>query len=355
MHPIEITSNRPADRLEIRWTLNNVCNFNCRYCWPECHAGTYRSPENLEIVIKNFRHMFDYYSKHRNKKRFSIYMSGGEPTLWKELDKFVIEIKKHHDVYFTLVTNGSRTLRWWQEHGKYIDNAHISFHYAQADINHTIAVADALYENGCKTTVKVLMDPQYWDQCVESVEYMKKNSRYPWFIVVIEVIEDDYVVGKKTVEIPRYDKKRLEYLKKDLKRVPGLKWFWKNRKLLRKEIILFNSTAIMNNGIIIGARPGYYIRNGFNNFFGWECDIGLDNINIHFDGSIKASCGTYLFGGNRIYNIKDENFEKIFNPEFNSVVCTKTACWCTPETHENKRKLDNHKSLKKFIPILQIY
>jgi organic radical activating enzyme len=274
----------------------------------------------------------DYYKSKLGKDRFSFFMAGGEPTLIKELGYVIEEIKRYHDVYFTIVSNGSRTLRWWEKHGDKIDNIHLTHHISQSNVKHITEVADILYEKNVKTTVKVLMDPLYWNKGIEDINYMKSNSKYPWFIMVAKVIEQDDKINVS------YTKEQMSFLEKDLKRIPNFSWFWKNRNLI-KDLKLWESTAIHDNGKKTYSRPGTYINNGWNNFEGWKCSIGLDRIYVNWEGQLTGSCNAKLYGLDYYYSILDENFKEKFNPELKQIICPFKSCGCMPETHENKEKI----------------
>jgi MoaA/NifB/PqqE/SkfB family radical SAM enzyme len=344
MKPIKIVSTQKPNILVIRWNPNNVCNYKCSYCWPGAHAGDYLSPKNLDLIIKNFNHLLDKYKKDLGKTKIHLTMSGGEPTLWKDLALFINEIKKENDIYFSLLTNGSRTLRWWKQYGHLIDNAHISYHIAQADPDHVIAVADTLFEFNKKVTVKVLMDKNHWQKGLDVIKYMKENSKHKWFIMTGEVTEPD-VVKLADIKVIDFNDVQMttqqkSFLKNPLKRIPNLMWFWKNIKLVfQGQIRLYESIAHFENGKTSKAKSNTYIHNNWNGFEGWSCNIGLDDLNIGWDGRISGACGQTIYGLDYDYNILNEDFVEKFNPTFKSSVCTKKNCFCSPETHVSKFRL----------------
>lgn len=337
--PIQIKSNKDSSILEIGWNPTNVCNFKCRYCFPENNTGTHRTPSNLNLIVDNFRHTLDYYKENLGKTKFQFFVAGGEPTLWKELGTFISKIKEKHNVYFTLISNGSRTLRWWKEHAHEIDNAHLTHHLAEGDIEHITKVADILFESGAKTTVKVLMDPLHWDKGIEAVNYMKKNSQYSWFILTEKVIEPDAITNSINSKTLQYTPAQLKYLKRDLKRMPGILWFWKNRQLLKQEIRLHESRALLDNGKKINARPGTYLKDGWNNFKDWKCTIGINRLYIDWTGRLSGACTSKLFELDYYYNILDNDFKEKFAPSLVPTICKYTSCWCSPETHLTKHKI----------------
>lgn len=328
---VSIVSSQSSNVLDIGWDPSNFCNFKCRYCFPGANAATHRFADDVDLVVKNFQHLMDYYTTHRGKTKFRFFVAGGEPTLWKNLETFILKIKERHDVYFSLVSNGSRTIRWWEENAHLIDNAHLTHHLNEGNVEHITKVADILHESGTKITVKVLMDSVLWDQGINDIEYMKTHSRHKWFIMAAEVIENNY--------LNNYTPKQLKYLKKDLKRIPNLSWFWKNRKIVKDEIKLFDSIAVSDTGKKIRARPGMYFNKGLNNFLGWNCSIGFDRIYINWTGIISGTCNVKLFGLNENYNILSPTFVDDYSPEFKLTTCTFTGCWCMPETHLTKHRV----------------
>lgn len=323
---IKIESTQQNDILNIRWTPNNICNFKCTYCFPDAHAGTYKSPPDLDLIIKNFQNLFNYYKVNLKKNKFHLHISGGEPTLWPDLGAFIKQIKQNHNVYISIVSNGSRTVRWWKEYGSFIDNAILSFHVAQADIDHHIAVSDMLYSLGKKVTVLVLMDPVLWKKSVDSVDYMKSKSKHSWFIQAKEIV--DYY---------SYNESQKNFLSSETKRRPNIVWFIKHYKLLFDgSLQRFESKATQSNGSPIFAGPNTYINRDSNDFFGWKCHIGLESIYIHWTGDIQGACGQILFEETNSYNILDRDFIEKFHPRLIPSQCSKSKCICSPETHITK-------------------
>jgi organic radical activating enzyme len=332
--PIKIINNQKDYLLKILWNPNNVCNYKCRYCWPENNSGTHKSPKDFELLVDNFDHMLTQYGKVLNKKKFHFMIAGGEPTLWKDLGKFMQEFKKRFNTYFTIVSNGSRTPRWWKQHASEIDDAHLTLHIAEGNVDHMIEIADILHAAGTKTTVKVLMDPEHWDKGVRHVDTMKLNSKHPWFIEVAEVIEDDNVHFK--TDAKRYSEDQLKYIMKGTKRMPGPLWFWKNRHLFKEHIKFYESRALLDDGKYLRADPGTYINRNQNHFEGWKCDIGLETVYIDWAGEIKGSCNANVFNRKPYYNILDNNFKNEFRVVNESVICPFKSCFCSPETHVSK-------------------
>jgi organic radical activating enzyme len=346
-YPVKIKSLKHENTLEITWDVTNHCNFHCRYCFPGANTGTHKVETNLDLLVNNFTHLATQYKTKLGKDRIHLKFSGGEPTLWKDFGEFILKLKKENNLYVGVISNGSRTLRWWKDYGYLIDNATLSFHIAEADIDHTIAVADMLTALGKKVVVMVLMDPARWDECVAAVEYMKTTSKEKWFIEVKTIVD--------TCELKvAYTKEQQQYLLTEIKRIPGFLWFINNIKLIISGLIKrYQSVATLDNGVTLKATSSAYISRGWDQFLGWDCAIGLETLYIKWDGDIKGSCGQRIYGLDYSHNILDANFIEKFNPEFKTSVCQQRQCACLPDTHVSKLSLSqrNIGGTRTVIPI----
>lgn len=331
LYPVEIVSTLKPEILEIRWMPHNVCNFRCRYCFPGSFEGYDKPPQDLDLVIKNIMHLMNWYKENLNKTKFHFKILGGEPTLFKGLETVIKELKSNFDVYVTIISNGSRKLQWWQENGHLFDNAVLSYHAPQADLDHHIAVADTLHALGKKVTVLGLMDPTIWDRCVADIEHMKKHSKYKWFIQAKELV--DYGQPEPITYTPEQKK----YLNNEHKQYPSVFWFLKNIRLIFDgSVRLFESKARLTDGSIVGATAQTYINKGWNNFKDWSCDIGSNMLFISSTGDVTGSCGQRIYNLNYSYNILKQDFVNTFNPNLIPTICALDKCSCQPETHISK-------------------
>jgi wyosine [tRNA(Phe)-imidazoG37] synthetase (radical SAM superfamily) len=306
MIPIKIISTQDDDLLQVRFFPTDICNFNCSYCWPGTHDGNFRYPKNFDDILANFRNVFDQY-KQAGKTKFHLTISGGgEPTLWPKLENFCKQLKETHNVFITLVSNGSRTLEWWKNNYLYFDDVALSFHNEYADIEHHCAVADFLYEKELKVTTLVLMDFKNWNKCVDAVNVMM-TSKYPWIIQTKEIVD---APGRG---VDCYNTEQTAYLESSIKRIPS------SDRLLKHidDFKLHQSVVLFDNNTAKVAKPHTIILNNWNKFKGWSCMLGAESIVINHDGTIRGSCGVELNG-------------------MNSVICPKNDCSCQPDTHISK-------------------
>lgn len=324
----KIITTQDPNVLDIRFWPTDICNFNCEYCFPGSVLNKLRYPKNIDTVIKNFRLLFDSYIENHNKNKFKInIVGGGEPTLWPHFAKFCDEIKKFHNVHIQLTTNGSRTVRWFEQNTQNVDEVVLSFHHKDADLDNFILVGDHLFGRGTDVTALVLMDVTAWDKCITAIEKMK-NSKHKWIIQAKEVVD------APGYDIDSYNKEQLNYLQQPLKRIPHSEWLIANIHRFR----IHESIALYDNNQAIPANPNKYIMEKTNYFKGWKCNVAVENLVITHDGSVTGSCQEEIFKNTNI-NIFSETFEQDFNKtkfDLDTIVCPRDCCSCQPDTHITK-------------------
>jgi MoaA/NifB/PqqE/SkfB family radical SAM enzyme len=320
---VKIESNTPKDYLRIELFLSNLCNYKCWYCFPGYNEGTVMWPE-LELLTKNLAHLINYYRITQNKKTILLHIIGGEPTLWKNFGEFVKIMKTEHNCLISISTNGSRTYRWWDEYGHYLDHIMFSCHHERVDTDHIIKVLDLLYSKDVNITAMVLMDPSAWEKCVSITEKLK-TSQYDWSVVAIEVLTDTH----------SYTEDQKKFFEQADKRLPNLDYWYRTNK--RPTV---NPTVFFDNGENQEVNHNWISINNLNYFYNWECSIGIETFFIDTNGDIRGGCGQNLYNLDFRYNIYDTDFEKKFKPTIVPVICKNAnACSCQPETNASKRKI----------------
>jgi len=321
MKPVEIIST-PEDVLRISFMVSNTCNYTCSYCFPGSNAGTKPYVKNWHRTANNFKSLFDYYLSNTNKKKFSLEITGGEPTLWPDLQLFCKEIQTHYNVMISLQSNGSRTLRWWNENSQLFSKVLLSYHIQESNITSFIEVADTCYANDTFVVATVCMDPNSWDQCLNAIDSMK-NSKYRWYIRL------------QKLENIEYTPDQMSFLMKPIIRLPNLWYAWKHRsKFYNKE-----SKGKFLNGSVKTLSQHEISLNKWNHFYNWECNLGVDSLFITPDGVITGTCNQILFNEKKNYNIFDPDFSNNFNPTIKPLTCKSIGCYCVPEINLSKRSI----------------
>lgn len=320
-----ILNNDDPLTLRIEYMPGNLCNYKCHYCFPGSNEGNVKWPD-VDLVLKNFDHLMNTY-KLQGKTKFEFFIIGGETTLWKDLPKFCNHLKANHDVIIRISTNATRKLNWWQENAKCFDVVEISVHHEYCKVPHIIEVADFLYKHKTNVVANVLMDPFNFDKCKDIVEQLK-SSKKRWPIVAKAV----QINGESI-----HDEPQQAYLATQLKRWPNLFWWFTlpvkhNRKLWA--VIDGKKTLIEDNWLFL---------NNLNRFKDWDCNLGVDYIEIFQDGVIAGTCKQMIYNERFHYNLYDPEFVNKFNPKISSIICKKEVCVCGGE-----------QQISKFIPITLI-
>lgn len=318
----EIDNTFPRDMLRIEYMIGNVCNYRCNYCFPGSNEGDQNWPD-IGIAKKNFYHLLKHYES-QGKKRFQLYVVGGETTIWKDFAHFCCFLKENFNITIEVSTNGSRSLNWWKRNGQYFDHVAISVHHEFVKIPHVIQVADMLYEKKIYVNTDVLMDPYNFDLCISNIEKLK-TSKYQWPIIAKIV----HYNGQH-----RYDDQQLEYLKDNLKRYPEKDWHLSTTKKPDIKIIIKQDTENIET-----IDDGWLIKNNKQRFTGWSCDLGVEFIKIYGDGTITGNCHQHLYGLSRDFNLYDSDFVENFNIKIKPVICQQYLCGCNRETIIRKTRV----------------
>lgn len=323
---IEI-QNTNSRILKINYDLGNVCNYKCWYCYPEANTGTVYWPD-VNVVKKNIVKLINFYIDKKIVDEVQLSLLGGEPSLWKELGEFAEYVSKNSQCKIYLITNGSRTIRWWEEYARYFDSINISIHHEKVDLDHIEKLAKVLYDQNICFFADVLMDHLAWDKCLGIVERLCSSKTK--FMVLAKPI---HITGETF-----YNDEQRKYLQTHVKRYPALKTFFKYRKQF---LNISTITAVFEgNKKIKTKNEHYFIVNVLNNFKGWQCNLGINFMFIDRYGNLSGTCKQKLFGLDHYYNINDKEFENKFSPEnIIPVICEQTLCLCSGETALIKRKI----------------
>jgi sulfatase maturation enzyme AslB (radical SAM superfamily) len=317
---IRIVSTQESNVLQVRFWPTDICNFDCSYCFPGSHDNKFRFPADTNLALNSFRKIFDFY-KAQGKTKFHLMIGGGgEPTLWPDLNIFCRQIRESYDVHITLITNGSRTIRWWEEHLQSFDDVVLSCHNEYVDIEHQKTVGDLLFASGVKVTALMLMDEKHWDKCVSYVELMKM-SKYPW------TIEAKPIVDALGHGMDCYSEEQIAYI--TTKRIPNSEWIFKHFA----DIKMYESVSLFDDGTATVNRSPEIITNKHNYFYNWSCNVGKESISIDVAGNVLGSCQVPVF--DQPVNI----FKELPTLALNDITCPKLYCSCQPDTHITKAKV----------------
>jgi len=323
---IKIESSHPK-LLKIYYDLSNVCNYKCWYCFPDFNSGDKPWPD-VEVVKKSLVALVNHYRTSNLVDDIELILLGGEPTLWSKLTELTQHLLDNCNVKVVLLTNGSRTLRWWEEHSHHFFNINISVHHESAKIDHIVKLGELLYDKDAVFNTNVLMDHKNWDKCMANYDrIMATEKKWP---VIVKPLYIDGVFD--------YTPEQMKFLETTLKRMP------EDRMMHRYEddVAVKNYTAFFSDDTTFKtSNPNWFGLNLHNRFKGWECNVGIEILFINNQGTVHSSCGQMLYGATENFNLFDPEFADKFKPIIAPVICTLPVCGsCTGNTSATKRKLD---------------
>lgn len=322
MSIVEIRHKWPKDLFLIDLHIGNICNYKCWYCFKGSNEGNHKWPK-YEIITENMSHLIDYYNVNNGKKKIDFHVLGGEATHWPKFIDFIKYMKDKYDCIFSLTSNGSKNMQWWEKAIPYLDYVTISSHHEFSNKEHLRDLCDFIYDKNVIVVMVVLMDPTNWDKCMEMVEYYKKSKRR-WTIRYQEVLADGLTYTPEQKKILNVFRVR--------KNNPF--WFWKNNKSYTSSV-----SVVDENGKVKKVEDHYLLLEKFNRFSGWECTVGVDWLAVKADGAVEGICGNNLFNEDKRYNLFDLDFKEQFQPTIKPTICRIEECRCQFEVNATKRKL----------------
>ena len=295
----------------VNWCLGNTCNFKCSYCPSALHDGSIGWPE-LETIKKFILTV----KEQVQRKNIYFEFTGGEVTTYRhfaEVCKYCTEL----GIKVGLISNGSRTLRYWEENKQYFDHVCLSFHPEFADEEHYINVVKTIH-NDVRTHVNIMMDPDRFDYCYAVANKIKNITNIS--IALQPLIHDfgdtmyDYPPAQQNI-LDKQHQLIVKYIKFD------------------KQVDYYRGamSEIYPDGTSIVKSAHHFINDKTNNWYGWKCWSGVEQLIVDMDGSLHR--GWCKVGG-KIGHITDENLMLPIRP----VICDKTMCHCNFDIMSTKEK-----------------
>jgi organic radical activating enzyme len=293
------------DHFVINWNLNNVCNYSCSYCSPKLYDG---SVKTLPIeVIKNFiQKIFD-------EKGYKVFFefTGGEVTFYPRLSELLLFIKSFNGSV-GIISNGSQSLDWWENNKELLDHACLSFHGERGRAEQFYQVIKALYDT---TTLHLnfMMLPSKFEEIYSFAQIVAND--FERMSVALQPLFENFKGA-----MYKYTDTQLELLKNPSFYI-GPNYKYQHRPEFKRKIYRGEMKKIFADGKFEVADPTLLISNKKNSWFGWNCNIGVENLVIDPLGYVFR--GTCLVGG-CLGNIQKPDFKL----PTESVKCIRKKCEC---------------------------
>ena len=321
VYPIHVKRSVPQPFKVINWKLHNVCNYSCSFCGKENNSGNERW-----FTLEKYKSIVDKIAEACVGTPFYIVYTGGEPTLYPELME-LLHYSKSKGAWNILISNGSRTMRWWTEFAK-IDNILIqlilTYHTEQTDNYNNIADIMNLFLNSETDIVcEVTHTKDNIPQAITAFNYLINNT--------------GGIINIKAMNINEYDIYDL-YSAEELSIIkhasynPGILSTIKTKSTIPNNLWLSGKLLVTNNlGITEHMNVPQLMKNKWNKFLGWECEVGKDFLDINFQTINRSVCGVT----GPIGHVDDLKY----NFSNTSVICNKVTCGCFHDLLTTKTKL----------------
>lgn len=277
--PIKVEKAIKTDQKFIEWKIHNVCNHDCSFCGVQHKDGSQRW-----FSLEKYKEYTDKLIEACGDNPIWIQITGGEPTLFPDLIP-LLSYMKSKGVMLSLISNGSRTIRWWKElqEQKLLDNLFLTYHSEQTDDYHHIVEIINLFHTE-PTEVICLITHTYHtlDLAFEAQKYVIQHTGA--LITLKAMMIGDYDIYSK------YTKEQLDKLKSE-NWLPGNNRATKVKSTLKDEHKINHTLKIhYNNGISFNMDPQLLMKNQKNKFFGWDCNIGANTMRVDYDVVYRGVC-----------------------------------------------------------------
>jgi hypothetical protein len=176
------------------------------------------------------------------------------------------------------------------------------------------------------------MDPLAWDTSISILNQLVDHPT-PWLVKTVLIT--DPTTG---AVMPNYQTEHLNFMRDVVKKRPPedyiehMKSSGKIDETDKKE-----AKIIFSNGTEEPYNTFRLMENGWNKFYGWDCNVGIDRLGISYSGEVEGNCGEKVFDTS--LNIYDPGFIEKFKPTMIlPIKCKKIYCDCTSDIRVTKRK-----------------
>jgi organic radical activating enzyme len=317
LYPIKVEPVKVRYTNIVEWMLGNTCNYDCSFCGEQFKSGSHRFLE-----LSTYKNVIDKVINQGQHKKTWFKLTGGEPTLYPKLIELLKYIKEKDQLTY-VISNGTRTLRFWEEvkASNSLDIIAFSYHPEQTNnLQHLLNVVELFKDTPTIVLVNVTCLPKYFNEATSAFDIIKKQSTA---LVNLQQINDNYGMSKYSDE---QKKILLEYshTKTDnyhLKKLSNIGSEYSYHSGLIK--------YTYNDGTELTDHAIKFIKNEEDNFFGYSCDAGMSYIRIVYTDVIRSTCGA-----GETWSIYDENiFQK------NPIICPYKSCTCTLDMIITKNKI----------------
>ena len=266
----------------VEWKLHDKCNYDCSFCGEENKAGKVGWAD-----LATNKAIADSIIRSAGDKPLWVQFTGGEPTLYPRFVELVSYIKQQ-GAMISIITNGSRTIRWWKtiRDAKVLDLIYMTFHsHARASYQHLAEVSNLFLEEETFIINPVTYMADSIDYAFEGIEYILENTAN-----IITMNAMDLVTH--SIDHTDIGEEQFSKVLNDYNVARGKHTDKKVMSTIPKELypVQMNATVFYADGSTEVKHVTQMMKLGENRFKDWTCYAGTDTMNIENGVKFRGGC-----------------------------------------------------------------
>lgn len=303
--PFDLIEHSEADHSRVvlvDWMLGNACSYACSYCPKALHDGSVPW-QRVEDVLTFYDLLQAHYQK-RRRKRVWLQFTGGEPTMHPQIVP-LLQAATERRFSVSLISNASRTLRFWHKIAPHLDGIILTYHNEFADLDHFREVGRLLADR-MPVHINVTMRPEAFQQTLD--EALALREAMPGASITLKPLRIGF-----DAELYDYAPDQLDVMRRSLPQ----------RQAQTGAMPRGTMTVQGRDGQRATVRATELVVRGQNRWRGYRCNAGLESLRVRGDGTItRAVCGV----GGEIGRVGGA----VALPH-GPIICTEEVCSCTAD------------------------
>ncbi|MDP3195599.1 radical SAM protein [Tabrizicola sp.] len=303
--PYDLIEHANADHSRVvlvDWTLGNACSYACSYCPKALHDGSV-AWQRVEDVVDFYDQLHQHYTDVRGK-RVWLQFTGGEPTMHPQIIR-LLEAASAQGFSVSLISNGSRTLRFWEKIAPHLDSVILTYHNEFADLDHFRAVGRLLADR-MAVHVNVTMRPDHFDRTLDEAQALRE------VLPAVSITLKPLRVG--------FGNTLFDYTPDQLAVMQGGLAQTKAQQGIMPRGLMTVQGA---DGRRANLRANEFVLQSQNRWRGYRCNAGLESLRVRDNGTVtRAVCAV----GGDIGRLGGP----IALPQ-GPILCTAEVCSCTAD------------------------
>ena len=256
----QLASTRPQGWFYVNWWLMNHCSWSCSYC----NDLIRNSSINLPYIndCRNFLDQADRFARVRGL-RLHLEFTGGEVTEWNQFLELITYANNDLDALVKFRSNASTAIAQWQEYMKHTDIVLLEIHPQHTQLSHFFICVQSARDQDVEVNINVNMLPERWEELESTLERIQ--NRWPEIVINRKMLFVDPVYNTQPKDYSESQIHLLKNQKQDLIYTSGKQQEYSDYQTL--------------------------VLEGRNQFTGWKCNIGLEQIIVDAWGHVyKGHC-----------------------------------------------------------------